>query len=155
MERINSFKAYDIRGKVPSDLNPELAYKIALSFAKLVDAKSVVVGYDIRKSSGIISDAVKSGLTDYGVNVIDIGLCGTEMIYYATPEFEADGGIMITASHNPPEYNGLKFVKKSSVPLGYDSGLNEVEKMIINNEISAPKVRKRFSHEERYHERFY
>ncbi len=142
MERINSFKAYDIRGKVPSELNPELAYKVALSFAKLVDAKSVVVGYDIRKSSGIISDAVKSGLTDYGVNVIDIGLCGTEMIYYATPEFEADGGIMITASHNPPEYNGLKFVKKGSVPLGYDSGLNEVEKMIVNNEISAPKAEK-------------
>ena len=111
-------------------------------FSKLVKAKSVVVGYDIRKSSGIISDAVKKGLTENGVNVIDIGLCGTEMIYYATPQFEADGGIMITASHNPPEYNGLKFVKKDSVPIGYDSGLNEVEKMIVNNEISAPKVEK-------------
>jgi phosphomannomutase len=135
MDKINSFKAYDIRGKVPSELNPDLAYKVAIAFSNLVKAKTIVVGYDIRKSSGIISDAVKKGLTENGVNVIDIGLCGTEMIYYATPRFEADGGIMITASHNPPEYNGMKFVKKDSVPFGYDSGLNEVEKMIINNEI--------------------
>jgi phosphomannomutase len=140
MERINSFKAYDIRGKVPSELNSDLAYKVAKSFAKLVNAKSVVIGYDIRKSSGEIADAVKNGLIDFGVNVIDIGLCGTEMIYYATPEFKADGGIMITASHNPPEYNGLKFVKKGSVPIGYDSGLNEVEKMIVNNEVPDSKT---------------
>ena len=133
MEKINSFKAYDIRGKVPSELNPDLAYKVAVAFSNLIKAKLVVVGYDIRKSSAIISDAVKKGLTENGVDVIDIGLCGTEMIYYSTPHFEADGGIMITASHNPPEYNGMKFVKKDSVPVGYDSGLNEVEKMIINN----------------------
>ncbi|MEJ2614459.1 MAG: phosphomannomutase/phosphoglucomutase, partial [Ignavibacteriaceae bacterium] len=135
MDKINSFKAYDIRGKVPSELNPELAYKVAKAYSSLISAKSVVVGYDIRKSSGIISDAVKEGLTENGVDVIDIGLCGTEMIYYATPYFNADGGIMITASHNPPEYNGMKFVKKDSVPVGYNSGLKEVEKMIINNEI--------------------
>ena len=135
MDRINSFKAYDIRGKVPSELNPELAYKVAKAFSGFINAKSVVIGYDIRKSSGIISDAVKKGLTENGVDVIDIGLCGTEMIYYATPYFKADGGIMITASHNPPEYNGMKFVKKDSVPVGYDSGLKEVEKMIINNKI--------------------
>jgi phosphomannomutase len=135
MDKIKSFKAYDIRGKVPSELNPELANKVAKAFAALIKAKTIVIGYDIRKSSGIISDAVKRGLTENGVDVIDIGLCGTEMIYYATPHFKADGGIMITASHNPPEYNGMKFVKKDSVPVGYDSGLNEVEKMIINNEI--------------------
>ncbi len=135
MNKITSFKAYDIRGKVPTDLNPDLAYKVARVFANLVKAKTIVTGYDIRKSSGIISDAVKKGLTDSGVNVIDIGLCGTEMIYYATPSFNADGGIMITASHNPPEYNGMKLVKRDSVPVGYDSGLNQVEKMIINNEI--------------------
>ena len=135
MDKIKSFKAYDIRGKVPSELNPELANKVAKAFATLIKAKTIVIGYDIRKSSGIISDAVKRGLTENGVDVIDIGLCGTEMIYYATPHFKADGGIMITASHNPPEYNGMKFVKKDSVPVGYDSGLNEVEKMIINNEI--------------------
>lgn len=134
MDKINCFKAYDIRGKVPSELNPDLAYKVAVAFSNLIKAKTVVVGYDIRKSSAIISDAVKKGLTESGVDVINIGLCGTEMIYYSTPHFEADGGIMITASHNPPEYNGMKFVKKDSVPVGYDSGLNEVEKMIINNQ---------------------
>ena len=135
MDRISSFKAYDIRGKVPSELNPDLAYKVARAYSALIKAKSIVIGYDIRRSSGIISDAVKKGLIESGVDVIDIGLCGTEMIYYSTPHFKADGGIMITASHNPPEYNGMKFVKKDSVPVGYDSGLNEVEKMIVNNEI--------------------
>jgi phosphomannomutase len=135
MDKITSFKAYDIRGKVPSELNPDLAYKVAKAFAHLIKAKTIVTGYDIRKSSGMISDAVKKGLNDSGVNVIDIGLCGTEMIYYATPRFNADGGIMITASHNPPEYNGMKFVKRDSVPVGYDSGLNVVEKIIIKNEL--------------------
>ena len=76
------------------------------------------------------------GLTESGVDVIDIGLCGTEMVYYATPALDADGGIMITASHNPPEYNGMKFVKKGSVPVGYDSGLKEMEMMILKNELA-------------------
>ncbi len=135
MEKIKPFKAYDIRGKVPDELNEELAYKIGQGFAKLIKGKSVVIGHDIRKSSGQISEALTKGLTNSGVNVIDIGLCGTEMIYFATPALNTDGGIMITASHNPPEYNGMKFVKKGSVPVGYDSGLNEIEKMIIRNEL--------------------
>ncbi|HKB86734.1 MAG TPA: phosphomannomutase CpsG [Ignavibacteriaceae bacterium] len=135
MDKIKSFKAYDIRGKVPSELNSELAYKVAVGFAKLTDAEKVVIGHDIRRSSEAISDSVKRGLNDHGVDVIDIGLCGTEMIYYATPVYEADGGIMITASHNPPEYNGMKFVGKGSVPIGYDSGLSEIEKMIVNDDL--------------------
>ena len=135
MSKIACFKAYDVRGKVPSELNKELAYKIGRAFSKFLGAKKIVIGYDIRKSSIEISDALKNGLTDSGVDVIDIGLCGTEMIYFSTPHFDADGGIMITASHNPPEYNGMKFVGKGSVPVGYDSGLNEVEKMIVNNDL--------------------
>ncbi len=135
MDRINCFKAYDIRGKVPSELNGELAYKIGVAYSKFIDAEKIVVGHDIRKSSRAISDALIRGLNDAGVNVIDIGLCGTEMIYFSTPYFEADGGIMITASHNPPEYNGMKFVRKNSVPVGYDSGLNEVEKKILNDDV--------------------
>ncbi|HEY6436706.1 MAG TPA: phosphomannomutase, partial [Ignavibacteriaceae bacterium] len=135
MNKIACFKAYDVRGKVPSELNKELAYKIGRAFSKFLGAKIIVIGYDIRKSSVEISDALKNGLTDSGVDVIDIGLCGTEMIYFSTPHFDADGGIMITASHNPPEYNGMKFVGKGSVPVGYDSGLNEVEKMIVNNDL--------------------
>lgn len=144
MEKLSSFKAYDIRGKVPSELNTDLAYKIGRAYPVLINAQKIVIGHDIRKSSEDISDALTKGLVDSGVDVIDIGLCGTEMVYYATPALEADGGIMITASHNPPEYNGMKFVKKGSVPVGYDSGLNELEKMILRNEL-MPKSEKRGS----------
>lgn len=134
MEKLNCFKAYDIRGKVPSELNNDLAYKIGYYFAGYLAAKKVVVGRDVRKSSPELSESIIKGLTDAGCDVVDIGLCGTEMIYFATPFLNADGGIMITASHNPPEYNGLKFVKKESVPMGYSSGLDEIEKMILKNE---------------------
>ena len=142
MEKLNSFKAYDIRGKVPSELNPDLAYKIGRAFAKHVKASKVVVGYDIRKSSIEISEALIQGLTDAGSNVVNIGLCGTEMIYFSTPFLNADGGIMITASHNPPEYNGMKFVKRDSVPVGYDSGLNIVEAMILKNDLGELSAKK-------------
>ncbi|MCJ7554058.1 MAG: phosphomannomutase [Ignavibacteriaceae bacterium] len=142
MERLNCFKAYDVRGKVPSELNAQLAYKTGRAFAKLVNAKKVVIGHDIRKSSEEISEALTRGLNDAGVDVIDIGLCGTEMVYFGTPFFDADGGIMITASHNPPEYNGMKFVKRNSVPVGYDSGLNQVEKMILNNDLGDVNEKK-------------
>jgi phosphomannomutase len=142
MEKLVSFKAYDIRGKVPAELNPDLAYKIGRAYAKYINAKKVVVGYDVRKSSLELCEALINGLTDAGSDVINIGLCGTEMIYFSTPHFKADGGIMITASHNPPEYNGMKFVKKDSVPVGYDSGLNVIEEMIINNKIGEKSSKK-------------
>ncbi|MBK7630983.1 MAG: phosphomannomutase [Ignavibacteriales bacterium] len=142
MEKLNSFKAYDIRGKVPSELNTDLAYKIGRAFAKHVTANKVVVGYDIRKSSLMISEALINGLTDAGCDVVNIGLCGTEMIYFSTPYLNADGGIMITASHNPPEYNGMKFVKRDSVPVGYDSGLNVVEEIILKNDLGKTSTKK-------------
>jgi phosphomannomutase len=137
MSKIAGFKAYDIRGKVPSELNTDLSYKIGRAYSKLIGADKIVLGFDVRKSSKEISEALILGLTESGIDVIDIGLCGTEMIYFSTPHFDADGGIMITASHNPPEYNGMKFVKRGSVPVGYDSGLNEVEKMIVNNQLGG------------------
>jgi len=142
MAKIPGFKAYDIRGKVPSELNEELAYKIGIAYAKLLDAKKVVIGHDVRKSSPMLADALAKGLNDAGADVINLGLCGTEMIYFGTPHLDADGGIMITASHNPPEYNGLKFVKRGSVPMGYDSGLNKIEEMILNNDLSVSPERK-------------
>lgn len=142
MTKIKGFKAYDIRGKVPGELNLDLAYKIGRVYSKLitrylpeVKTGKIIVGHDVRKSSTELSEALIRGINDSGVNVIDIGLCGTEMIYFATPYFNAEGGIMITASHNPPEYNGMKFVKRDSVPVGYDSGLNEVEKLILDNNL--------------------
>jgi phosphomannomutase len=136
MDRINSFKAYDIRGKVPSELNEELAYKIGLAYSKYIDAKKIVIGRDVRKSSDSLFGALSRALNENGVDVIDLGLCGTEMVYYATPAYDADGGIMITASHNPSEYNGMKFVKKGSRPVGYDSGLKKVEKMVLSGNLS-------------------
>ena len=142
MNRIASFKAYDIRGKVPSELNADLAYKVGRSLVTYLKAKKAVIGMDVRKSSPELSAALAKGLNDAGCDVIDLGLCGTEMIYFGTPFFDADAGVMITASHNPPEYNGLKFVKKGSVPMGYDSGLNEIENMIMNiglGEVSEKK----------------
>ncbi len=142
MERIPSFKAYDIRGKVPGDLNPELAYKVGRAVAKYLNAKSIVIGRDVRKSSPELANALSNGLNDAGCDVFDLGLCGTEMIYFGTPYLDADGGVMITASHNPAEYNGLKFVKRGSVPLGYDSGLNVIEQMILKNELGEPAAEK-------------
>ena len=135
MAKISSFKAYDIRGKVPGDLNTDLAYKVGRAYVKYLDCKSVVIGRDVRKSSPEISNALANGITDAGADVLDLGLCGTEMIYFGTPYLEAEGGIMITASHNPPEYNGLKFVKKGSVPMGYGSGLSDVEQMILSDDL--------------------
>ncbi len=142
MDKLNSFKAYDIRGKVPTELNSDLAYKIGRTYANYLNAKKIVVGYDIRKSSLELSEALIKGLTESGADVINIGLCGTEMIYFSTSFFKTDGGIMITASHNPPEYNGMKFVKKDSVPVGYDSGLNKIEEMILKNESGKLAVQK-------------
>jgi phosphomannomutase len=142
MDKIKCFKAYDIRGKVPSELNEDLAYKIGKAFTKLTNGKKIVIGHDIRKSSDKLSEALAKGFTESGVDVIDIGLCGTEMIYYATPAFKADGGIMITASHNPSEYNGMKFVKKDSVPVGYSSGLDKIEEMIVKNDLPKAAEKK-------------
>jgi phosphomannomutase len=135
MDKLTCFKAYDIRGKVPTELSTELAYKVGRAYSTYLKAKKIVIGHDIRKSSAVISNALTKGLNESGTDVIDIGLCGTEMIYFGTTHFNADGGIMITASHNPPEYNGMKFVKRDSVPVGYDSGLNEIEKMILNDNL--------------------
>ncbi|MGV3619011.1 MAG: phosphomannomutase [Fimbriimonas sp.] len=123
-----AFKAYDVRGKVPSELNPDLAYKIGRAYADEIGAKTVCVGYDIRLSGPELSEALARGLTDAGVDVVDLGMVGTEMVYYATAHYGYDGGVMITASHNPPEYNGMKMVRSESRPISSDSGLNEIER---------------------------
>ncbi len=135
MAGIKSFKAYDIRGKVPGELNAEMAYKIGRAFVTLFKCDKMVIGRDIRKSSEEISDALAKGIMDSGADVVDLGLCGTEMIYFGTPFLNAGGGVMITASHNPPEYNGLKFVRRGSIPVGYNSGLDKIEKMILDDEL--------------------
>lgn len=122
------FKAYDVRGKVPSELNPEIAYAIGRAYADQTGAKKVCIGYDIRLSGPELYEAMAKGLNDAGVDVVHLGMVGTEMVYFATAYYGYDGGVMITASHNPPEYNGMKMVRSESRPISGDTGLLEIEK---------------------------
>lgn len=125
-----AFKAYDIRGRLPDELNTDIAYRIGRAFAEYLQPQQVVVGYDIRLSSPELADAVGRGLIDGGSQVINLGLVGTEEVYFATQHLQADGGIMITASHNPKEYNGMKMVRAQAVPISGDSGLNEIRTLV-------------------------
>ena len=130
----DSFKAYDIRGKYPEEVNEDLAYAIGRVFADMLQAKKVAVGHDIRLSGPSLQEALVRGLNDAGCDVVDIGQCGTEMIYFATAHLELDGGIMITASHNPREYNGMKLVRKQSRPISSDTGLKDIEERVLSGD---------------------
>ena len=129
MKKLSCFKAYDVRGRVPDELNEDLAYRIGRAYAAFLSPVRVAVGRDIRFSSFPLTEALAAGLNDAGVEVWDLGLCGTEQVYFATSHLGLDGGIMVTASHNPPEYNGMKFVREESRPLSGDSGLKEIERL--------------------------
>ncbi|WP_303855099.1 phosphomannomutase [Allisonella histaminiformans] len=128
------FKAYDIRGVIPDEINEELAYRVGRAYAELYHPKTMCVGYDVRKSSQAFCKAVCDGLTDGGVHVYNIGLCGTEMVYFTTFYYKLDGGIMITASHNPSNCNGLKIVREKGKPVSSDTGLKEVEKLAFSGD---------------------
>jgi phosphomannomutase/phosphomannomutase/phosphoglucomutase len=128
MIAITSFKAYDLRGRIPTEFNDDIAYRVARGYAEFVKPRRVCVGRDIRLSSAELAGAVIRGLVASGVDVVDIGLCGTEGVYYATFALELDGGIMVTASHNPPDYNGMKFVREGSRPISGDTGLQNIRR---------------------------
>jgi phosphomannomutase len=128
------FKAYDVRGRIPDQLNVDLAYRIGRAYAQYLKPEKVVVGHDIRLSSPEICAALVEGLLDGGSNVFHIGQCGTEEIYFATSHFKMDGGIVVTASHNPKDYNGMKFVRDDSKPISGDTGLKEIEALAEANE---------------------
>jgi phosphomannomutase len=138
MTAITSFKAYDLRGRIPTELNHDIAYRVARATAEFLKPKRIVVGRDIRLSSQELADAVKRGLVDSGVVVDDIGLCGTEGVYYATSALGADGGIMVTASHNPPDYNGMKFVRELSKPISGDTGLQDIRRLAEHDHYTPP-----------------
>ena len=138
---IDCFKAYDVRGRVPEELNINIAYRIARAFAEFLSPKIVVVGFDIRLTSCELNDALIRGLRDSGVDVVNIGLCGTEEIYFATSHLNVDGGIIVTASHNPKNYNGMKFVRKNSVPISGDTGLNEIKAIAESNLFKDSSIR--------------
>jgi len=128
-EKLACFKAYDIRGRIPDELNEDIAFRIGRAYAQVVKPSRVVVGHDIRLSSPALCDALCSGLTRSGVEVQHIGLCGTEQIYFATSHLGVDGGIMVTASHNPRDYNGMKLVRAQSRPISGDTGLGDIERL--------------------------
>ena len=127
-----AFKAYDIRGRLPEEINPAMAYRLGQAFAEQLAAKNVVVGRDVRLSSPELADAVMQGLMAGGCNALDIGLCGTEMVYFATAHLQADGGIMVTASHNPLDYNGMKLVRQGARPISGDSGLDAIRDAVCD-----------------------
>ncbi|WP_444903769.1 phosphomannomutase [Microbulbifer sp. CnH-101-E] len=133
MSELTCFKAYDLRGRVPDELNTEVAYRVGRAFAQFLGAKRVVVGHDIRLTSGELTDALVNGLRDAGTDVFHIGECGTEEVYFATFHGDFDGGICVTASHNPMDYNGMKFVRAGSRPISGDTGLLEIKRLAEEN----------------------
>lgn len=143
------FKAYDIRGQVPSQLNDDIAYRIGRALVLELNGKAFVVGRDMRLESPGLAAALTRGIVDAGAEVIDIGLCGTEEVYFATSHYQADGGIMVTASHNPKGYNGMKLVRAQSRPISGDTGLGAVRQRVEEGDLGqaatvAGQVREAF-----------
>ncbi len=134
---LTCFKAYDVRGIVGQDLDQDIAFRIGRAFGQVLAAKRVVIGRDCRPSSPGLSEATAKGLMAAGVDVLDLGLCGTEEVYHATSYFDADGGIEITASHNPAEYNGMKMVRKGSAPLDPETDLVAIRALAESQDFSA------------------
>jgi phosphomannomutase len=132
-DSLDCFKAYDVRGRIPDQLNEDVARRIGRAYAEVIQPGSVVVGHDIRLTSESIKAALIEGLREQGVSVLDIGLCGTEEIYFATAHLGVCGGIAVTASHNPKDYNGMKFVREGSKPISGDSGLLEIRSLAERN----------------------
>jgi phosphomannomutase len=134
---LSCFKAYDIRGRIPDELNRDLAYAISRAYAQWLTPRRVAVGYDVRLTSPEFAGAVRQGLTDSGVDVVDLGRCGTEQVYFATFHLKLDGGVMVTASHNPADYNGLKLVREDARPISADTGLKDIERLVLADEFPA------------------
>lgn len=131
---LTCFKAYDIRGKLSEELNEDIAYRIGCAYAQHFSATRVVVGCDARLSSDSLKQALARGLTDSGANVIDIGMVGTEEVYFATYHWDVDGGIEVTASHNPKDYNGMKLVGRDAAPISGESGLKAIKELVANDQ---------------------
>jgi len=129
-----SFKAYDVRAVYPSQLDEEGAYAIGRAFAEQFEPRRVAIGRDMRLSSPTMAEAVTAGVADGGVDVADLGMVGTEMVYFATGDLGLDGGIMVTASHNPGEYIGMKIVRRGALPVGSESGLFEIRDRAVRGE---------------------
>lgn len=136
------FKAYDIRGQVPSQLHEEIAYRIGRTLVAELQGKTFVVGRDMRLESPPLATALMRGITEAGADVIDIGLCGTEEVYFATSHYKVDGGVMITASHNPKGYNGMKLVKAESRPISGNTGLDAIRQRVEQGDLGDVSAKK-------------
>ena len=135
IDKLSCFKAYDIRGKIPEELNEEMAYQIGLAYSKIINPGTIIVGYDVRLESPMIAKAVIAGLLDSGTNVVNIGVCGTEEVYFHTFNREHEGingGIMVTASHNPKGHNGMKMVKYGSRPMSGADDLQDIHNVVVS-----------------------
>ncbi len=144
MSKLTCFKAYDIRGQLETELNTDIAYAIGRAFAIVQKPTRVVVGGDIRLTSAELKLAFAAGLQEQGVDVIDLGMTGTEEIYFATKFLDVDGGVEVTASHNPMNYNGMKLVREDSKPISGDTGLRDIQKLAENiyyKKVNYPKVK--------------
>ncbi len=128
MAKLNCFKAYDIRGELGEELNEDIAYRIGRAYGEFLKPERIVVGGDVRLTSESLKLALARGLMDAGTDVLDIGLSGTEEIYFATFHLGVDGGIEVTASHNPMNYNGMKLVRENAKPISGDTGLRDIQR---------------------------
>ncbi len=146
---LTCFKAYDIRGKLGEELDEEIAYRIGRAYGQFLNPKRVVVGGDVRATSEALKLALSNGLRDQGVDVIDIGMTGTEEVYFATSHLGVDGGIEVTASHNPIDYNGMKPIRESSKPISADTGLLDIKRIAEENSFPAADPAKRGGYEKK------
>ena len=148
MESLTCFKAYDIRGELGKELNEDIAYRIGRAYGEFLKPKTIVVGGDVRLTSESLKLALANGLMDAGTDVLDIGMSGTEEIYFATFHLGIDGGIEVTASHNPMNYNGMKLVREGARPISGDTGLRDVQRLAEENEFAAVEESKRGSYKQ-------
>ena len=142
------FKAYDVRGLYPDQLNEDLARQIGRAFVAYLDAKRIAVARDMRVSSPSLAAAFIEGAREQGADVVDYGMLGTDMLYYAVARDHLDGGAQVTASHNPKQYNGMKMVRKQAFPLSGDAGISDIREMILSDAIPAPTRKGTLSHSE-------
>ncbi|WET42220.1 phosphomannomutase CpsG [Citrobacter enshiensis] len=143
MSKLTCFKAYDIRGKLGEELNEDIAYRIGRAYGEFLKPKTIVVGGDVRLTSESLKLALANGLMDAGTDVLDIGLSGTEEIYFATFHLGVDGGIEVTASHNPMDYNGMKLVRENAKPISGDTGLRDVQRLAEENDFAPVEQNQR------------
>ncbi|STI85259.1 phosphomannomutase CpsG [Escherichia coli] len=143
MKKLTCFKAYDIRGKLGEELNEDIAWRIGRAYGEFLKPKTIVLGGDVRLTSETLKLALAKGLQDAGVDVLDIGMSGTEEIYFTTFHLGVDGGIEVTASHNPMDYNGMKLVREGARPISGDTGLRDVQRLAEANDFPPVDETKR------------